>query len=160
MIDRAALAARIRHDQGRALPSFTAGAPVESLSTLVAESLVTENVTLTVTIAARPFHTEARRWDPAVSGTAVTVTVASTDTTSGARRPIQLAEPEAWVRAIFAQFDDDTQRIYLLGGVDPDTGRPEHGVTAYRLYLDQDAVPLRVPPQLIATPHYWIGPLQ
>ncbi|MDH6284636.1 N-formylglutamate amidohydrolase [Prescottella agglutinans] len=159
MTDRAVLTARIRRDQGHVLPSFTAGAPVESMSTVVAESLETENVTLTVTITSRSFHAEARRWDAAVSGTVVTVTVASSDATSGARRHIQLAEPEAWARAAFAEFDDDSQRIYLLGGVDPDTGRPEHGLVVYRLYLDDDAVPIRVPPQLLSTPHYWVGPL-
>ncbi|MCD5422670.1 hypothetical protein LRS71_24475 [Rhodococcus pyridinivorans] len=60
-------------------------------------------------------------------------------------------EPEAWARAVFAEFDDDAQRIYLLG-IDPDTGRPEHGLVAYRLYLDESATPIRVPPQLVGTP--------
>lgn len=42
-------------------------------------------------------------------------------------------------------------------GTNPDTGRPEYGLVVYRLYLDQDATPIRVPPQLVDTPHYWIG---
>ena len=142
------------------LPTFRDGSTAESTSTVVADSLATDNVTFTVTISTRRFSAEARRWDPAVSGTVVTVTVVSTNATTGARRPTQLAEPEAWARAVFAEFDDDAQRIYLLGGIDPDTGRPERGLTAYRLYLDQRRQPIRLPAQLITTPHYWIGPLQ
>ncbi len=38
----------------------------------------------------------------AAAGTVVTVTVAGTDTESGARRHVQLREPEAWARAVFA----------------------------------------------------------
>ncbi|GBF17598.1 hypothetical protein Br6_05005 [Rhodococcus sp. Br-6] len=160
MTDRAVLAARIRHAHADALPSFRG--PVSSSATsctLVAESQETENITLTVTIDCRPFAVEGREWDPAVSGTAVTVTVASTDAASHARRYVPLREPEAWARAVFAEFDDDTTRIYLLGSVAPDTGRPQRGLVAYRLYLDEDRAPIRVPPQLVTTPHYWIGPM-
>ncbi|MDV8071299.1 hypothetical protein R4P64_32815 [Rhodococcus sp. IEGM 1366] len=42
---------------------------------------------------------------------------------------------EAWARAVFAEFDEDWQRIYLLGGNDPDSGRLEHGLAVYRLFL-------------------------
>ncbi|NKW34474.1 hypothetical protein GS942_21320 [Rhodococcus hoagii] len=51
----------------------------------------------------------------------------STDTVSGALRHVQLAEPEVWARAVFAEFDDDERRIYLLGGVDADTDTPSSG---------------------------------
>ncbi len=88
----------------------------------------------------------------------MTVTVTSCDT-SGARRHVDLAEPEAWVRAVFAEFDDD-QRIYLLGSIGPDTGRSERGLVAYRAYFDEDATPIGVPTQLVRTPHYWIGTLR
>ncbi|GAA4491064.1 hypothetical protein GCM10023094_55280 [Rhodococcus olei] len=155
--DRALLAARIR--EAHRLPSFTTGVVDDITSTVVAEALVTENVTLTVTITSRRFAVGPGRWDPAAAGTVVTVTVASADSESGARRHVESHEPEAWARAVFAEFDDDAQRIYLLGGIDPDTGRPEHGLVAYRLYLDEDATPIRVPPQLVGTPHYWIGSL-
>ncbi|WP_139282054.1 hypothetical protein [Rhodococcus zopfii] len=86
------------------------------------------------------------------------MTVTSCDT-SGARRHVDLAEPEAWVRAVFAEFDDD-QRIYLLGSIGPDTGRSERGLVAYRAYFDEDATPIGVPTQLVRTPHYWIGTLR
>ena len=44
--------------------------------------------------------------------------------------------------------------------MDPDTGHPTHGLVFYRAYSDDTAVPIRVPPQLLTMPHYWIGPLQ
>ena len=160
-IDRAHLAARIR--EAHRFPSFTSGAVDDVTSTVVAEALATENVTLTVTITACRFAVGPGRWDPAAAGTVVTVTVvtvtvASCDTASGARRHVDLAEPEAWVRAVFAEFDDD-QRIYLLGSIDPDTGRSERGLFAYRAYFDEEATPIGVPAQLVDTPHYWIGAL-
>ncbi len=106
--DRAVLAARIRQDHGHMFPSFLDGAYANSTSTVTAEWLTTDNVALAVTIIHRQFDVKPRQWDPVVSGTFVTVTVASTDTRSGARRPVQLAEPEAWARAVFAaEFDDD-----------------------------------------------------
>ncbi|MBH0120011.1 N-formylglutamate amidohydrolase [Rhodococcus sp. CX] len=155
--DRAHLAARIR--EAHRLPSFTTGSVDDFTSTVVAEALATENITLTVTITARRFAVGPGRWDRAAAGTVVTVTVASCDTASGARRHVDLAEPEAWVRAVFAEFDDDDQRIYLLGGIDPDTGRSERGLFAYRAYFDEDATPIGVPTQLVDMPHYWIGTL-
>ncbi|WP_458682467.1 hypothetical protein [Prescottella equi] len=85
--------------------------------------------------------------------------VESTDIESGARRHVPLREPEAWARAVFTEADDDTTRVYLLGGIDPDTGRPERGLVAYRFYLDEGSTPIRVPAQLLNVPHYWIGPL-
>ena len=153
--DRAHLAARIR--EAHRFPSFTTGAVDDVTSTVVAEALATENVTFTVTITACRFAVGPGRWDPAAAGTVVTVTVASCDTASGARRHVDLAEPEAWVRAVFAEFDDDDQRIYLLGSIDPDTERSERGLFAYRAYFDEDATPIGVPAQLVGTPHYWIG---
>ncbi|WP_064077006.1 hypothetical protein [Prescottella equi] len=48
------------------------------------------------------------------------------------------------------------QALYLLGGIDPDTGR---GLVAYRFYLDEESTSIRVPTQLLTTLHYWIGPL-
>ena len=108
-------------------------------------------------ITSRRFDAPLRRWDPAASGTVVTVTVTSSDSKSGARRHVGLSEPEAWARAVFVEFDEDWQRIYLLGGNNPDTRRPEHGLAAYRLFLDEDLTPIRVPPQLVDMPHYWIG---
>ncbi|EME18548.1 hypothetical protein [Rhodococcus triatomae] len=154
--DRAVLAARIR--AAYPFPSLTSSGD-EFTSTVVADSLATENVTLTVTISTRRFDVGPGRWDPAAAGTVVTVTVASTDTASGARRHVQSHEPEAWARAVFTEFDDATLRIYLLGDVDPDTGQPERGLVAYRGYVDETATPIRVPPQLVRTPHHWIGPL-
>ena len=53
--------------------------------------------------------------------------------------PSPLREPEAW-GAVFADFDDDTTRIYLLGSVDPATGRPPRDLVAYRFYLDRITV--------------------
>lgn len=159
MTDRAVLVARIRHLYGRALPSVGAdtGCPA---GTIVADALTSEDVTVEVAVTSAWFDAAARRSDPAMTGTAVTVTVTSTDTSTGARRHLPLREPEAWVRAIFADIDDDQQRIYLLGGVDPDTGQPTHGLVSYRAYFDDTADPIRVPPQLLTMPHYWIGPLQ
>ncbi len=157
--DRAVLAARIRQTHLPMLPSFISGAASDIASTVVAESLATENVTLTVTITSRRFDVGPRRSDPAASGTVVTVTVASVDTESGARRHVLLREPEAWARAVFAEVDDDTTLVYLLGGIDPDTSRPDFGLVAYRFYLDGESTPIRVPPQLLNVPHYWIGPL-
>ncbi|MFZ2530265.1 MAG: hypothetical protein WAX14_21870 [Rhodococcus sp. (in: high G+C Gram-positive bacteria)] len=154
--DRAHLAARIR--EAHRFPSFTTGAVDDVTSTVVAEALATENVTFTVTITACRFAVGPGRWDPAAAGTVVTVTVASCDTASGARRHVDLAEPEAWVRAVFAEFDDD-QRIYLLGSIDPDTGRSARGLFAYRAYFYEDGTPIGVPAQLVDTPHYWIGAL-
>ncbi|NMM92534.1 hypothetical protein B2J88_51335 [Rhodococcus sp. SRB_17] len=160
LTDRALLAARIREAHHLDLPSCATGAGDETSSTVVAEALATENVTLTATITSRRFDAPPRRWDLAASGTVVTVTVTSSDSKSGARRHVGLSEPEAWARAVFAEFDEDSrQRIYLLGGTNPDTGRPEHGLVVYRLYLDEDSTPIRVPPQLVDTPHYWIGSL-
>ncbi|AZI66097.1 N-formylglutamate amidohydrolase (plasmid) [Rhodococcus qingshengii] len=145
LTDRALLAARIREAHHLELPSFTTGSGVDTSSTVVAEALATENVTLTAVITSRRFDAPPRRWDPAASGTAVTVTVTSSDSGSGARRHVGLTEPEAWARAMFAEFDeDDRQRIYLLCGKDSDAGRPEHGVAVYRFYLGQGAVPIRV----------------
>lgn len=96
MTDRAVLAARIRHAHAGALPSFRGPVcPPETSSTLVAESQETENITLTVTIDCRPFAVERREWDPAVSGTAVTVAIASTGAATHARRHVPLQEPEA-----------------------------------------------------------------
>lgn len=46
-----------------------------------------------------------------------------------------------------------------VGGIDPDTGRSERGLFAYRAYFDEDATPIGVPTQLVGTPHYWIGTL-
>lgn len=158
--DRAVLAARIRQTHLLAFPPFTGGAPGDIATTVVAEALATENVTLTVTITPRRFDVAPRRWDPAAAGTVVTVTVVSTDTESGARRHVQLREPEAWARAVFGEADDDTTRVYLLGGIDPDTGLPEHGLVTYRFYLDEDSTPIRVPRQLLNVPHYWIGLLR
>ncbi len=167
--DRAVLAARIRRAHLSVLPSFATGmlpsfatgALDDSTTIAVAEALATENITLTVAITCRRFAVGPRRWDPAATGTVVTVTVTvtSTDTETGARRHVQLREPEAWARAVFAEFDDDAQWIYLLGGINPDTGLPEHGRTVYRLYLDEDAAPIRVPTQTIDTPRHWIGAL-
>ena len=83
------------------------------------------------------------RFGSLFAGTAVTVTVTSSDSGSGARRHVGLTELEAWARAVCVEFDeDDRQRIYLLGGNNPDTGRPEHGLAVYRFYL---AAPIRVP---------------
>lgn len=142
-----------------ALPSFRADAPHGATTcTTVAESVETNGITLTVTITCAPFAAEARQWDPAVSGTVVTVAIESTDATTDARRHIQLAEPEAWARAVFAAFDDDERRIYLLGGVDADTGRPQFGLVTYRHYADENGAPIRVPPQFLGTHHYWILP--
>ncbi|WP_137873806.1 N-formylglutamate amidohydrolase [Rhodococcus sp. Q] len=155
--DRAFLAARIR-DTHR-FPSLVTSSGDAFTCTVVADALATENVTLTVTIVARRFDVGQGRWDPAVSGTVVTVTVASTDSASGARRHVESHEPEAWVRAVFAEFDDAALRIYLLGDIDPDTGHPERGLIAYRGYFDETATPIRMPPQLVRTPHHWIGPL-
>ena len=157
--DRAVLAARIRHTHLPAFPSFTAGATGDIASIVMAEALATENVTLTVEITSKRFDVAPQRWDRAAVGTAVTVTVESTDTASGTRRHVQLREPEAWARAVFAEVDDDTTRVYLLGGIDPGTGRPERGLVAYRFYLDEESTPIRVPAQLLDVPHYWIGPL-
>lgn len=126
----------------------------------MAEALATENVTFTVTITSRRFDVAPQRWARAAAGTETgTGTVESTDTESGARRHVPLREPEAWARAVFAEVDDDTTRVYLLGGIDPDTGRPERGLVAYRFYLGKDSTPIRVPTQLLNVPHYWIGPL-
>lgn len=58
-----------------------------------------------------------------------------TDTATGARRHVPMREPEAWGSAVFAEVDDDTTRVYLLGGIDPETGCPERGLVAYRFYL-------------------------
>lgn len=157
--DRAVLAARIRQTHLPAFPSFTGGATSGIASIVVTEALATENITLTVTITSSRFDVAPRRSDQPAAGTVVTVTVASTDTESGARRHVPLREPEAWARAVFAEVDDDTTRVYLLGGIDPDTGRPEHGLVAYRFYLDEESTPIRVPAQLLDVPHYWIGPL-
>lgn len=157
--DRGVLAARIRQTHLAALPSFTAGALGESTTTVVAQALATENVTLTIAITSTRFDVGPQLWDPAATGTVVTVTVTSTDTDSSARRHVQLREPEAWARAVFAEVDDDAQRVYLIGGIDPDTGRSERGLVVYRAYFDADAAPIRVPAQLADTPHYWIGPL-
>ena len=155
------LAARIRQAHADAFPSFRAVVPQDATTcTIVAESQETENITLTVTITRKAFAVEAREWDPAVSGTAVTVAIASTDAASHARRYIPLAEPEAWARAVFDEFDDDQRRIYLLGSVDADPGRPEFGLVTYRLYLDEDGTPIRVPPQLHGMPHYWVLPVE
>lgn len=160
MTDRAVLAARIRQDHAHELPSFRdAGALGAATRVVTAQSLETPGTTLTVTITCQPFAVEARGSDPAASGTAVTVSVASTDAGSGSRRHIQLAEPEAWARAVFAEFDDDERRIYLLGGVDAGTGRPEFGLVTYRLYFNEHGAPIRVPPQLLEMPHYWVLPL-
>ncbi|MGW9567002.1 hypothetical protein [Prescottella equi] len=117
-----------------------------------------EGITLTVTIIREQFAVEATAWNPAVSGSVVTVAIASTDAVSGARRHIPLAEPEAWARAVFDEFDDDERRIYLLGSVDADTGRPQFGLVTYRLYLDGHGTPIRVPPQLLEMPHFWVLP--
>lgn len=156
--DRALLAARIRQAHADTLPSFRGdGLDRATACTIVAASSETNGITMTVTVTCQPFAVEASEWDPAASGTVVTVAIVSTDAASGARRHIPLAEPEAWARAIFAEFDDDERRIYLLGGVDADTGRPEFGLVTYRLYLD---APIRVPPQLLAMPHYWVLPLE
>lgn len=160
MTDRAVLAARIRRAHADALPSFrgpvSAGATTR---TLVAESLEAGRITLTVTITSKPFGVKARGWDPAASGLVVTVAIVSTDEASGARRHIPLLEPEAWARAVLDEFDEDERRIYLLGGVDVDTGRPEFGLVTYRLYLDENGAPIRVPPQLLVMPHYWVHSL-
>ena len=128
------------------------------MNSLVAESLEADGITLTVTITSKPFAAEATDWNPAVSGSVVTVAIASTDAVSGACRHIPLAEPEAWARAVFDEFDDDERRIYLLGSVDADTGRPQFGLVTYRLYLDGHGTPIRVPPQLLEMPHYWVLP--
>ncbi|MDP8017661.1 N-formylglutamate amidohydrolase [Prescottella equi] len=160
MTDRAVLAARIRQERAHELPTFRdPAAHATAPRTITAESLETPDTTLTVTITSQPFAVEARGSDPATFGTAVTVAVVSTDTMSGARRHIQLAEPEAWARAVFAEFDDDERRIYLLGGVDADTGHPEFGLVTYRLYVDDRGVPIRVPIQLLTMHHYWVLPL-
>ncbi|BCN46690.1 hypothetical protein RE9431_49470 (plasmid) [Prescottella equi] len=159
VIDRAVLAARIRQAHLAALPSFTAGPLDESTTIVVAQALATEDATLTVTVSSSRFDVGPRGWDLAAAGTAVTVTVTCTDTESGARRHVQLREPEAWARAVIAEVDDGTTRVYLLGGIDPETGQPERGLVAYRFFLAEDATPIRVPPQLLTTPHYWIGPL-
>jgi len=63
------------------------------------------------------------------------------------------------LRAVSTEVDDDTSRVHLLGGIDPDTRKPERGLVAYRFYLDEDAVPIRVPPQMVTAPHDWIGSL-
>ncbi|WP_336882777.1 hypothetical protein [Rhodococcus globerulus] len=160
LTDRALLAARIREAHHLELPSFTTGAGGDTSITVVAEALATENVTLTAVISSRRFDAPPRRWDAAASGTVITVSVTSSDSKSGTRRHVGLSEPEAWARSVCAEFaEDDRQRIYLLGGNNPDTGRPEHGLAVYRFYLDQDSTPIRVPPQLVDTPHYWIGSL-
>ncbi|NKS55589.1 hypothetical protein GS500_23440 [Rhodococcus hoagii] len=161
MTDRAVLAARIRQEHAHELPTFHAGCALDtSPCAVTAESLETRDATLTVTITCQSFAAESRGSDPAAAGTAVTVAVASTYTASGARRHIQLAEPEAWARAVFAEFDEDERRMYLLGGVDADTGRPQFGLVTYRLYLDARGVPIRVPPQPLEIPHYWVLPLE
>ncbi|GBF17655.1 hypothetical protein Br6_05062 [Rhodococcus sp. Br-6] len=49
----------------------------------------------------------------------------------------------------------DEERIYLLGGVDADTGRPQFGLVPYRLYLDDRGAPI----QLLTMHHYWVLPL-
>ncbi|WP_157662937.1 hypothetical protein [Prescottella equi] len=103
---------------------------------------------------------DAREWDPAVSGSVVTVAIVSKDAASGDRRHIPLRELEAWARAVFAEFDDDQRRIYLLRSVDAGTGRPEFGLVTYRLYLDEDDTPIRVPIQLLTMHHYWVLPLE
>ncbi|NKV32972.1 N-formylglutamate amidohydrolase [Rhodococcus hoagii] len=161
MTDRAGLEARIRQEHAHELPTFRDPAALDTAArTVTAQSLEAPGTTLTVTITCQRFAVEARGSDPAASGTAVTVSVASTDAASGARRHIQLAEPEAWARAVFAEFDDDERRIYLLGGVDADTGRPEFGLVSYRLYVDDRGVPVRVPIQLLTLHHYWVLPLE
>ncbi|MET3642788.1 hypothetical protein ABIC73_004391 [Prescottella equi] len=160
MTDRAVLAARIRQERAHELPTFRdPAAHATAPRTITAESAETSDTTLTVTITSQPFAVEARGSDPATSGTAVTVAVVSTDTLSGARRHVQLAEPEAWARAVFAEFDDDERRIYLLGGVNADTGRPELGLVTYRHYFDDRGAPIRVPIQLLTMHHYCVFPL-
>ena len=159
MSDRIVLAARIRQAHAQELPSFRDAAALDA-TTRTITALETGDMTLTVTITCQRFAVEARGSDPAATGTAVTVVVVSTDSASGARRHIQLAEPEAWARAVFAEFDDDERRIYLLGGVDADTGRPEFGLVTYRLYLDEHGAPIRVPIQLLTMHHYWVLPLE
>lgn len=85
--------------------------------------------------------------------TVVTVTVTSSYSKSGVRRHVGLSEPEAWARAVFVDFaEDDRKRIYLLGGNNPDAGRPEHGLVVYRFYLDEDSTPIRVPRNWSARP--------
>ncbi|MGV9747888.1 hypothetical protein ACWDTG_23710 [Rhodococcus zopfii] len=64
--DRAHLAARIR--EAHRFPSFATGAVDDFTSTVVAEALATENITLTVTITARRFAVAPGRWDPAAAG--------------------------------------------------------------------------------------------
>ena len=117
--DRAFLAARI-HDTHQ-FPSLVTSSCDPFTCTFVADALATKNVTLTVTIGARRFDVGPGRWDPAASGTVATVTVPSTDS-AGARRHVESHEPEAWARAVFAEFDDAALWIYLLGDIDPDTG--------------------------------------
>ncbi|WJJ14421.1 hypothetical protein P9990_26795 (plasmid) [Prescottella equi] len=158
--DRAVLAARIRQEHAHELPTFRdPAAPATAPRTITAQALESPGATLTVTITGQRFAVEARGSDPAASGTAVTVAIVSTDAMSGARRHVQLAEPEAWARAVFDEFDDDERRIYLLGGVDADTGRPEFGLVSYRVYFDDRGVPIRVPIQLLTMHHYWVLPL-
>ncbi|NKV76584.1 N-formylglutamate amidohydrolase [Rhodococcus hoagii] len=158
MTDRAVLAARIRQERAHELPTFRDPRCARNRAAHHHSGIPrVTGATLTVTITSQPFAVEARGSDPATSGTVVTVAVVSTDTVSGARRHVQLAEPEVWARAVFAEFDDDERRIYLLGGVDADTGHPEFGLVTYRLYVDDRGVPIRVPIQLLTMPHWLLG---
>lgn len=88
--------------------------------------------------------------------TVVAEALATETTPSPPRSPLGDSTPRAGdgTRALPGQ-----ERIYLLGGSNPDTGRPEHGLVVYRLYPDEEATPIRVPPQLVGTPHFWIGSL-
>ncbi|NKS54030.1 hypothetical protein GS500_13645 [Rhodococcus hoagii] len=160
MTDRAVLAARIRQEHAHELPTFRDPTALATAPrTVTARDLETPGATLTVTITGQRFAVEARGSDPAASGTAVTVAIVSTDTMrvpAGTSRP---AEPEAWARAVFAEFDDDERRLHLLGGVDADTGRPEFGLVSYRLYVDDRGIPTRVPIQVLTMHHYWVFPL-
>ncbi|RDI17235.1 hypothetical protein DEU38_12371 [Rhodococcus sp. AG1013] len=141
-------------------PRSAATPPDATTRTIAADSVETDGITLTVTITCVPIAAEAREWDPAVSGTVVTVAIVSADATTDARRHIPLREPEAWARGVFDEFDDDERRIYLLGGVDADTGRPEFSLVTYRLYLDEYGAPIRVSIQLLTMHYYWVLPLE
>lgn len=141
------------------LPSFTTGAGGDISRTVVAEALATEKVTLAAVITSCRFDAPQRRWDAAASGTVVTVTVTSSDSKAGARRHVGLMGAGSMgtgsVRRVRRRLAADLPS----GGNNPDTGRPENGLVVYRLYVDHGATPIRVPPQLVATPHYWIGSL-
>ena len=119
---------------------------------ITAAARTAANIELRICTQVAPYDVAAEPWFPAAAGFTVTVIVRTVDAVTGEPRYLPRAEPDEWVRAIFATVE--ATRGYFLGAVDPDTGAHRRGQFAYRLYLDTDRRAIPPPRQLVAFPQY------